>query len=94
MIETLEHPHLAPYALLVPLDFLLRNGLQRDLARDVSRHRLGEGLHVAAKESGVAGRDLDVAEGEGEDELAGWRSAGVHCSGGTCHVARCHMRWP
>jgi len=23
MIETLEHPHLAPHALLIPLDFLL-----------------------------------------------------------------------
>jgi len=41
-----------------------------------------EGLRVAAKESGVAGRELDVAEWEGEDELAGRRSARVHCPGG------------
>jgi len=31
MIETLEHPHLTPYAL----------GLQCNLARDVPRRRLG-----------------------------------------------------
>ena len=35
---------------------------------------------MAAKESGVAGRESDVAEWEGEDELAGRRSARVHCS--------------
>jgi len=43
MIETLEHPHLAPDTLLIPLDFLLRNGLQCDLARDVPRRGLGGG---------------------------------------------------
>ena len=37
MIEALEDLHFAPHALLVPLDFLLRNGLQRDIARDVRR---------------------------------------------------------
>ena len=35
--------HLAPHALLIPLDFLVRNGLQCDLARDVPRHRLAGG---------------------------------------------------
>jgi hypothetical protein len=39
MVEALEGLHFAPHALLVPLDLLLRNGLQRDIARDV--HRLG-----------------------------------------------------
>ena len=34
MVEALEDLHLAPHALLVPLD-LLRNGLQRDIVRDV-----------------------------------------------------------
>ena len=43
MIETLEHPHLAPHALLIPLDFLLRNRLQCDLMRDLPGHRLGGG---------------------------------------------------
>ena len=37
MIETLEHSHLTPHALLVPLDFLLRNRLQCDLTRDITR---------------------------------------------------------
>jgi len=92
MIETLEHPHLAPHDLLIPLDFLLRNRLQCDLTRDVPRHRLGGGASRGRERDGVAGRESDVAEGEGEDELAGRRSARVHCPGGTCHVARCHMR--
>ena len=43
MIETPEHPHLAPRALLVPLDFLLQNGLQCDLTCDLPRHWLGGG---------------------------------------------------
>jgi len=47
MIETLEHPHLTPHALLV----LLRNGLQCNLARDVPKRRLGGGFRVAAKQS-------------------------------------------
>ena len=43
-IETLKHPHLTPHALLIPLDFLLRNGLQSDLVRDVPRRRVGPGI--------------------------------------------------
>jgi len=39
MVEALEDLHLAPHALLVPLG-LLRNGLQRDIARDI-RHLTG-----------------------------------------------------
>lgn len=35
MIDALEHPHLAPYDLLISLDLLLRHGLQYDLACDV-----------------------------------------------------------
>ena len=34
MAQALEDLHFAPHALLVPLDFL-RNGLQRDIVRDV-----------------------------------------------------------
>jgi len=37
MVEALEDLHFSPHALLVPLDLLLRNGLQRDIARDVRR---------------------------------------------------------
>ena len=39
MVEALEDLHLAPHALLVPLDLLLRNGLQCNIAHDI--HRLG-----------------------------------------------------
>jgi len=39
MIEALEDPHLAPHTFLISLYFLLRNRLQRDLARDVDRLR-------------------------------------------------------
>ena len=41
MIEALEDPHLAPYALFIALDPFLRYGLQGDLASDVLRHRIG-----------------------------------------------------
>ena len=50
-----------------------------------------DGFRVDAEESGVAGRELGVAVGGGVDGPAAPRSAGVHCSGGTCHVARCHI---
>ena len=48
---------------------------------------------MAANESKVAGtrRELGVAVGGGMDGPAALRSAGVHCSSGTCHVASCHM---
>jgi hypothetical protein len=61
VINALEDPHLVPHALLVPLSFLLRNGLQRDLAREVHswRHR----RCLAREESEVA--DEDLGEGRG-----------------------------
>jgi hypothetical protein len=37
MVEALEDLHLAPHTLLVPLDHLLRNGLQRNIAHDIRR---------------------------------------------------------
>ena len=37
MMETLEDLHFALHPLLVPLDLLLRNGLQCDIAHDVGR---------------------------------------------------------
>ena len=44
MIEALKHPHLTPHALLITLDFLLRNGHQSDLVCDVPRRRVGPGI--------------------------------------------------
>jgi len=44
---------------------------------------------VATKVSGVAGRELVVAERGGVDGTAVWHSVRVHCSGSTCHIARC-----
>ena len=41
MIKALKDPHLAPYALLIPLDLLLRNSLQRDLASDILQQHVG-----------------------------------------------------
>ena len=37
MMEPLEDLHFALHPLLVPLDLLLRNGLERDIAHDVGR---------------------------------------------------------
>ena len=79
MIETLEHPHLAPYALrvLVPLDFLLQNGPQCGLARDVPRHCLcGGTLHSHEGERGSRER-----VGGGREGRCGWDS-GVALSEG------------
>jgi hypothetical protein len=41
MVETLENLHLAPDALLIALDPLLRNRLQRDIASHALRQRVG-----------------------------------------------------
>ena len=41
MIKALKDPHLAPHALLIPLDLLLRNSLQRDLASDILQQHVG-----------------------------------------------------
>jgi len=49
---------------------------------------------VAANESKVAGRELGEVMGGGMDGPAALRSAGVHCSGGTCHVVSCHVMDP
>ena len=57
MIETLEDPHLALHIFLNSLYFLLRNRLQRNLARDVDRWRSmvrGSGAEPAAR---VGSRD-------------------------------------
>jgi hypothetical protein len=45
----------------------------------------------AVEDREVAVEDLEVEEGCVEEpEAAVRRSAAVHSSGGTCHVARCH----
>jgi len=60
-------------------------GFQCDLARNVLRHRLGAGGRAGN------GAELRVAEGA-VDGPAAWCLARAHCSGGTGHVVRCHMR--
>ena len=96
MAEALEDLHFAPHALLVPLDLLLRNGLQRDIARDVRRlGGVSADVWVVEEET----ENMDVAEG-GLEEAVRWaaggravrRSSRFHCSGDTCHVARCERR--
>jgi len=44
MMETLKHLHLAPHALPILFDFLLRNRLQCDLAHEVPRGSLAGGI--------------------------------------------------
>ena len=82
MIETLEHPHFAPHALLLPFDFPLRNRLQCDLACDVPRCRLGGGLPRGREEERVRRERVGGGGGGRVDGPAARRSAGVHCSGG------------
>jgi len=96
MVETLEHPHLAPHALLIPLDFLLQNGPQCGLARDVHRHRLCGGTPRGREGERGSGERVGGGGEErgGVDGPATRRSVRVHCTGSTCHIARCHMRRP
>ena len=69
---------------LIPLDFFLRYGHQYGLARDVPTVTVYvEGLCVAAKESGVAGREWGWRWGGGVDGPAAQRSARARSSGGT-----------
>jgi len=73
MIETLEHPHLAPHALLVPLDFLLRNGLQCNLARYIPWRRLGGRI--------LRGREGEQGSGERVRGGGGARRGWTGCAG-------------
>ena len=41
MVKALKDPHLCPHALLIPLDLLLRDSLQRDLASDILQQHVG-----------------------------------------------------
>jgi hypothetical protein len=60
IVSALEDPHLALHALLIPLSFLLRNGLQRDFARKIHSWRCRRCLGERGKveESEVAEEDL------------------------------------
>ena len=61
------HSHLPPHALLIPLDFLLRNGLQSDLARDVPRRRLcADGFRVTRAGANYDGGACAITE-EGQN---------------------------
>jgi len=77
MIETLEHAHLTPHALLIPLDFLLRNGLQCDLARDIPRRSRGEG--TSRDRDGERGSGARVGGGGGGRR--GWAGCAALCEG-------------
>ena len=87
----LEYPHLAPHDLLIPLDFLLWNGLLCDLARDIPRHQLGGGA--------LRGREGERGSGErvggNRDGRCGWASRAALSKGPlfwwymSCRLAHC-----
>jgi len=87
-MEPLKHPHLAPHALLILLDFMLRNCLQCDLAHEVPRGSLAGG--ISRGRGGQQGSSESVGgvggARRGEDGPAARRSARVYRSDGTCHV--------
>ena len=94
MMETLKHPHLAPHALLILLDFLFQNRLQCDLAHEVPRGSLAGGISRGHR--GQRGSSERVGGGarRGVDGPAARCSAKAYCSGGTSHVLLCYMRSP
>ena len=72
MIETLEHPHLAPHALLIPLDFPLQNGPQCGLARDVPRRRRLCGGTPRGRKGERGSRERVGGGGEGRHGWTGY----------------------
>ena len=92
MMETLKHPHLAPHALLILLEFLLRNRLQCDLAHEVPRDSLAGGISRGRRGQRCSGERVGGGVWRGVDGPAAQRSARVYCSGGTCHAPLCYMR--
>ena len=77
MIKTLEHPHLTPHALLIPLDFLLQNGPQCSLTCDIPRHHLCGGTLCGHK--GEQGSRERV--GGGREGRHGWAGSVVLSEG-------------
>ena len=69
MIETLEHPYLAPYALFISLDFSSSESpsVRPHVRRPQAMAR--EGFRVVNEESGVAGGELGVMVRGG---VGGW----------------------
>jgi len=94
MMETLKHPHLAPHALLIVLDFLPRNRLQCDLAHEVPRGSPAGGISCGRRGQRGSGERVGGGGGarRGVDGPAARRSAKAYCSGGTCRVPLCYMR--
>src|SRR6267154_1095259 len=80
MVQALEDLHFAPHALLVPLDLFLRNGLQRDIARDI--RRLG-GVSMRGRMGSGRG---DREDGCGRGGLGGGREGGRGRMGGAALV--------
>ena len=77
MIETLEHLHLAPHALLVSPDFLLQNGPQCGLVCDVPRCRLCGGTPHGCEGE----RDSGERVGGGGEGRRGWASGAALSEG-------------
>ena len=74
MMETQKHPHLAPHALLILLDFLLGIAFSATSRMRSPGAVWPEGFRVAAEDSGVAAREPGVVVGRGEawmDRLRG-----------------------
>ena len=72
-----------------PLTFFSRAGLWYNIACDVARCHLGGGISRGCK--GEQGSGEGVGGRGGMDGSAAQRLARVHCFGGTCHDARCHV---
>ena len=94
IMETLKHPHIAPHALLIVLDFLLRNCLQCDLAHEVPRGSPAGGILHGRRGQWGSGERVGGGGGvrRGVDGPAAWRSVKAYCSGGTCCVPLCYMQ--
>jgi hypothetical protein len=63
-----------PHALLIPFDFLLRNGLQFDLARDVPKRHLGGEISRCCEGEWCSGERVGGGVGGGVDGSAARRS--------------------
>jgi len=95
MIDTLERTRISLHTLSsFPLTFSFGMAFSATSRGTSPGAVWAEGFRVAAKESGVGGRELGVAVWGGVDGPAARRSARVHCSGGTCHVPLGYMRSP
>ena len=97
--QDLEYLHLAPHALLIPLNFLLWNGLLCNLAHDIPRRQLGGGALCGHKGEWGSGERV----GGSGDGRHGWASCAALSKGPlfwwyiSCRLACCdqvgNLRW-